>query len=266
MTLFSRHASYLLSLFAVVALLSCGQLSHSGSSSDHSRKGTYTLARASYDLSLISVEKPVKAKEKYGEPTIGEIRKDKISKYYFEDGMVRIEWRPTSLDIAFLLNNKLDDSINIIWDEAKFFDEEGYAHGVIHSGISYDERYHSRPPAAIAKKGSLKDFIYPADYLQKAENYTSKSRTRAGEWDKRPILPAQIRATADELKAKTEPLVGKTLQVLLPLQVENVRYDYLFTFKINKVNVTEEKHEQEKSSEDKGREGRGRRSGRGMRF
>jgi len=218
---------------------------------------------ASYDISLISVERPVKAKEKYGEPTIGEMREDKISKYYFEDGMVRIEWRPTPLDIAFLLNNKLDDSVNIIWDEAKFFDEEGYAHGVIHSGISYDERYHSRPPAAVTRKGSLKDFIYPADYVQKAENYSSRSRTRANEWEKRTILPDQMRAAADELKAKAEPLVGKTLQVLLPLQVENVRYNYLFTFKINKVSITEEKHEQEKSSEDKGR---GRRSGRGMRF
>ncbi|GAI08971.1 unnamed protein product, partial [marine sediment metagenome] len=36
---------------------------------------------------------------------------------------------------------------------------------------------------------------------------------------------------AEELKAKAEKYIGKTIQVLLPLQIEDVVNEYIFIFK-----------------------------------
>ena len=84
--------------------------------------------------------------------------------------MVRVEWRPTSDDIGFVIYNKMYDSMKIIWDETTFFDEGGRSHRLIHSGIGYEERNDSHPPTSIAARGNLEDFIHPAYYFQQEES------------------------------------------------------------------------------------------------
>ena len=51
--------------------------------------------------------------------------------------------------------------------------------------------------------------------------------------------------------------------MILALQIDDLQNEYVCTFKINKVAVTEEKREQEKGSDNKEK---GKRSGKGMRF
>jgi hypothetical protein len=209
------------------------------------------------------VERSTGAKKIYGEQRIEAVIEEGISRFYFEDEIVRIKWLPAPYDIVFVVNNKSDGPVRIVWDEARFIDEKGVSHRLIHSGISYEERNDSHPPTVVAARGTLEDFIHPADYFQREEDYGGRSYKQQGYWKRAPFLPAQIKGTAEELRAKAEPFVGKTFQVILALQIADVRNDYVCIFKINKVDVTEEKHEQEKSPDNKEK---GKRSGRGMRY
>jgi len=257
-----KNLYYLLSLLTVLALISCEPPYRTKSPSDSSRR-TYTITNARYDISLISVERSTGAKKIYGEQRIEAVIEEGISRFYFEDEIVRIKWLPTPYDIVFVLNNKADGPVRIVWDEARFIDEKGVSHRLIHSGIGYEERNNSHPPTVVAARGTLEDFVHPADYFQREEDHGGRSNKQQGYWKRASFLPAQIKGNAEELRAKAEPFVGKTFQVILALQIADVRNDYVCIFKINKVDVTEEKHEQEKSPDNKEK---GKRSGRGMRY
>ncbi len=256
-----KNLCYLLPLFTVLALISCEPSYRTKSPSDSSPK-TYTIANAAYDISLISVEKSTGAK-KMGEQSIETVIEGGISKFSFQDETVRIKWLPSPYDIVFVLYNKTDGPVRIVWNEARFIDEKGASHRLIHSGTGYEDRNNSHPPTVVAARGTLEDFVHPADYFQREDDYGGSSYKQQGYWKRAPFLPAQIKGTAEELRTKAEPFVDKTFQVILALQIDDLQNEYVCTFKINKVAVTEEKREQEKGSDNKEK---GKRSGKGMRF
>ncbi len=248
--------------FIIATLISCEPSYRTKSPSDSSRK-TYTVANAHYDISLTSVERSTGARKIYGEQKIEVVIEEGISRIYFEDELVKIKWLPTPYDIVFVLNNKADAPVRVVWDEARFIDEKGISHKLIHSGIGYEDRSNSHPPTVVTARGTLKDFLHPADYFQREEDYGGKSYKQQVYWRRASFLPAQLKGTAEELRAKAEPFVGKIFQVVLALQIDDARTDYVCTFKINKVEITEEKREQEKTPDNKEK---GKRSGRGTRF
>jgi hypothetical protein len=221
----------------------------------------YKVANASYDISLISVEKSTGTEKVYEKQRIETVLEEGIPKFYFEDEVVRIKWRLTSNDIVFVVHNKADNPVKIIWDEGKFIDAEGVTHKLLHSGIGYEERNDFHPPTIIYAKDTLEDFVYPADCWQKEES-GRKSHKNQGHWKRSSFLPTQVRGTAEELRTKAEPFVGKTFQVILTLQINGVRTDYVCTFIVNNVDVTEKEQQPEKNSNSGG----GRRGNRGGAF
>jgi hypothetical protein len=248
---YKKYIYYLLPFLVVLTLISCGS-----SSSWKKPDRTYKIAVARYDISLISVCRPTQAQQLYGEQKIEAAIHEGILRSYFEDGLVGIEWRPTPDDISLVIRNKTYDPLKVVWDEARFIDEKGVSHRLIHSGIGYEERYDFHPPTIIVPRGTLEDFIHPADYFR-WEEYSRGSYKQQGYWMRDPFLPNQMKGTAEELRIKTEPLVGKTFQVILVLQIDSVRNDYACTFKINKVDVTEKEQQLLKNPNEEKRSGRG---------
>ena len=224
-------------------------------------QGTYIIANASYDISLLSVEKSTGSEKVYEKQRIEIVLEAGITKFYFEDDMMRIKWRPAPNDIVFVVHNKTDNPVKIVWDEGKFIDAEGVTHKLLHSGIGYEERNDFHPPTIVYAKDTLEDFVYPADCWQKEES-GRKSHKNQGHWKRGSFLPTQIRGTAEELRTKAEPFVGKTFQVILALQINGVRTDYVCTFIVINVDVTEKEQQPEKNSNNGG----GRRGSRGGAF
>ena len=224
-------------------------------------QGTYIIANASYDISLLSVEKSTGSEKVYEKQRIEIVLEAGITKFYFEDDMMRIKWRPAPNDIVFVVHNKTDNPVKIVWDEGKFIDAEGVTHKLLHSGIGYEERNDFHPPTIVYAKDTLEDFVYPADCWQKEES-GRKSHKNQGHWKRGSFLLTQIRGTAEELRTKAEPFVGKTFQVILALQINGVRTDYVCTFIVNNVDVTEKEQQPEKNSNNGG----GRRGSRGGAF
>jgi hypothetical protein len=185
--------------------------------------------RAYYDIGLSEVERPTQAKERYGEQKVTKVEEQGVEKYCTEDEMVKIVWVPTSSQISFILTNKTDHSIKIVWDEAAFVDENGMSHRVTHSGVKYIDRNNPQPPSVVVRKGTIMDFLIPSDYV-----YFESGEY--GGWKVLPLFP-EYGTTAEKLKAEAEKYIGKTIQVLLPLQIEDVVNEYIFIFKVSNVEV-----------------------------
>lgn len=217
-----------------------------------------------YDVSLYAVERPTEAKASYGEQIIFST-KESHYKYSFEDEMVRILWVVNPTNLSFLLTNKTDHSIRIIWDEAVYVDESRESNRVIHSGVKYVDKNKSYPPSVVVRKGTLTDVIIPTNKIHFTDSlgwieepilkfwYKGHSLLERDLTDEEILdleknfifelfllteVPPEIRArTKEELLKQGNAVVGNTIQVLLPFQIEGVTNDYIFTFKVNDVKL-----------------------------
>jgi len=204
---------------------------------------TTTTYKADYQISLSKVERPEKAGNRYGPQKVDAVSTDQKYRFAFEDDMVRILWFVGSTRISFLLQNKTDFSIKIPWDEAAYVDESGRSHRVMHSGVKYTDRDKPQPPSVIVRKGSIEDIVYPTDYV----SWSSGTRYSAGSWDEKPLLLAMDfhgqylkgrYASLTEFEEAVNKNIGKQIQVLLPLQIQDVIHDYIFSFTVDKASVS----------------------------
>lgn len=177
-----------------------------------------------YNVGLQEVERPENAKERYGDSKIVNFQEEGKTKYSYEDEMIKIVWLPLSTQFAFTLQNKTDHSIKIIWDEAVYVNENGSSGRVMHSGVKYIDRNNSQPPTIVVKKANIDDIIVPTDNI----TYTSG---QYGGWSTNPLFPNRA-MTQEELNSLSQEYIGKTVQVLLPLQIEDTVNEYIFSFKV----------------------------------
>lgn len=187
------------------------------------------MYHARYDIGLSQVERPADAQKKYGEYKTTQVQDEGGKTYIFEDDMVQIIWLVSGVGAYFTLANKTDHSIKIIWDEASYVDTTGSNHRVMHSGVKYIDRDSSQPPTIVIRKGTVTDNIVPTDHI-------SFSSGEYGGWEKAPLLPSADFAL-DTLKTQANKYVNKTIQILLPLEIEGVVNEYIFSFKIGGVEV-----------------------------
>ena len=179
-----------------------------------------------YEIVLSEVERPTEAKERYGESKISSTEEQDYQ-YVFEDEMIKILWLIGESQFGFFMTNKTDHSIKIIWDEGAYVDENNGSHRIIHSGDKYAQIDDPQPPSVIVRKGTLSDIVVPSDAI-----YYS------GGWQQRYLLPtAQMAGDPNLFLDENRKLIGKNIQVLLPIQIEDVTNDYIFIFKINDVNL-----------------------------
>ncbi len=165
-------------------------------------------------LALVEVERPKEAKQRYGEQTVATTQEEGVTKYVFEDDMVRTVWYFGSKDISLLLSNKTDHSIKIIWDEAAYVDHHGASHRCMHSGVKYTDRNNPQPPTVVPRKGMITDIIVPTDNVAWVAN----------SW-----------YTYDLFMKADSSLVGDSVQVLLPLEIEDVVNEYIFSFEVERI-------------------------------
>ena len=186
-----------------------------------------TFEKIRYDVALYEVERPIYAKERYGEKEIKKITEKEVTKYSYEDDMIKILWIIELDRLSFILENKTDHSIKIIWDEAIFVDENGLSNRIIHSGVKYIDRDKSLPPSVVIRKGTLIDMIVPVDKIYYSDLYSG--------WKIQPLIPVPDYDNIEVSKNLAKENIGKIIQVLLPLEIENVINEYIFMFKISDI-------------------------------
>jgi len=163
-------------------------------------------ADGKHTLSLTKVEKPKNSQIRFGKTEM----KEAGTRYSYADNYINIIWIPTSTNFHFILTNNSPHSMRVIWDEAVYVDENGRVDKVIHEGVRLINRNNpQQTPTTVLKDASLSDFLAPV----------SKINSNGSQ---RPLFS----------KTDGKKLENKTVRISLPLQIQNVTNEYVFTFTI----------------------------------
>ncbi|MCQ2166921.1 MAG: hypothetical protein MJY49_05800 [Bacteroidales bacterium] len=169
--------------------------------------------KGEYFYSLSKVVKPRISSVRYGKTT--EIKaEDFLSKYLYEDNLISILWFVFDDRCQFSLKNKSGNTIKVVWDDATFIDENNSASKIYHSGIRLIDANKSQPSTSIPNGTELEDLVAPVSRLIYSNG-----------WDSLSLIKHKNKYDED--------LVGKTIRVVLPIEVKGVINEYEFWFTIN---------------------------------
>jgi hypothetical protein len=158
-------------------------------------------------LTLTRVERPTNPQIRFGRTTTEETGETQTV-FNYVDNFINIIWIPTSTDFRFNLTNNSPHSMRVIWDEAVYVDENGMVSKMIHEGTRLVDINNPQAPAVVPRGASLSSFLAPVSRI---------SRGRMS-----PLF--------DGTGARLE---NQTVRISLPLQIQNVINEYVFTFRIN---------------------------------
>lgn len=186
---------------------------------------------ALYDVGLSSVESPENAKEQFGETKIVKITEDKLDKYRYEDKYISITWYYLTTQLEFELVNKSDFTLKINWDDVSYVDYNGNVSRIMHKGVKYSEREQSQGSINIPKNGRLFDIIVPTSNV-----YLSQGFYVPTEWKHTAIFPCYYKNKSEMKKdVANGTWIGRTVRVLFPIEIEGVKNDYTFEFRVEDV-------------------------------
>jgi hypothetical protein len=105
----------------------------------------------------------------------------------------------------------------IDWNQAAFVDATGLSHSVTHQGVRYNDTAAQKPPTVIPPGTRIEDMVIPADNV----------RMGSRDWIINDLFPSG---------AEGLPYVGKEVSIYLPVEIAGKVVDYVFGFKITRVN------------------------------
>lgn len=187
---------------------------------------------AKYEIPLKNVDYVHTPDNDLGEKKIVLFQEKGELKSTFENEMIKIVWTPTPYRFLFTITNKTQQTMKIIWKEAEYIDEKGVAKKVTRSAVGLSERNGYHLPITVASGSAVKGFVFPADNLYWVSG-------DSGGWRQHPLFPYFNRTSAEDLMVEVKEYKGKSVQVLLPVDVKNSIYNYRFTFKISDVELKE---------------------------
>lgn len=167
-----------------------------------------------YIAKLSSVEKPSNPEIRYGEKSLTSTE-DKVSKYLYVDNVLSIIIFASPTQFNFELKNISDNSLKVVWDEAVIVDIDGSTSKVMHKGTKYSARNESQPASTIIKGAMLDDLAAPTDKVR----YSDVLK----EWINDSMFPSKMGQS------------GKTLTLMLPIQIKDVVNEYIFVFDLEYV-------------------------------
>lgn len=187
------------SRIAIMLACCCTILSTSGCSTL-----SYSSKLVSYDASPAVEDAKVEPKEING-----------VQAYAFETDAFSSVWTLRPSMIYFTMTNKSERPIKILWDNCSIIDTAGIVHRVGHQDTKYIDMGKSSPPTNVPKGGMIADIMLAADLV-----YFSSSSG----WMNGLILPANEKTA--------QAVIGKTIKVLLALEIEDQDHEYTLTFEI----------------------------------
>ena len=142
----------------------------------------------------------------------------------YKDELLSVSWVIDRNKINFSVKNNASGSIKILWDDMAFVGINGESLRVIHKGIKYSEKEKEQAPSIVARNAEWHDLIIPADKI-----YYQKTWAK---WSAYPFVDDFLYSPEDE---STKHSNGKKIQVLLPVIINEKRYEYQFVFEIENI-------------------------------
>lgn len=200
--------------------------------------------KASYKYSLENVETEEKIKVNKTENFLidynNEDESKGISPLKFEDAFIKIKWNPTPQLFNFVLENKLNSTIKIIWDSAIFIDYDGASYRVMNKNKKLNEDEGPTVPTPIIKKGFIEDLVYPVGFSYYSSGFSISNVYVSGRWNIPPLLIRSIAEGTDEVQGKRKTqlnnkYLSKYFKILLPIEINGKIKEYIFYFKIEEI-------------------------------
>ncbi|MBR2007044.1 MAG: hypothetical protein IKA01_03610 [Alistipes sp.] len=165
-----------------------------------------------YYFTLSKVVKPANKSIRYGKT---EVRASDglFSQYFYEDNIISILIMGGKKQFEFSLTNKMTNSIKIVWDEASLVDENNMVSKVVHKGVKYINAQDAQPATTIPGGASISELIAPTNRIEYADG-----------WYQQAIVSSN--------KGNDPDVIGKTIKVLLPIEVNGIINEYVFCFTI----------------------------------
>lgn len=182
-----------------------------------------------FDMNLSNVEHPAESNSQYGDTEIVTYEEDSQVKYTYEDDYIKIIWGVYREQFGFVLYNKTNYTMKLLWDEASYIDYNGKSSRVIHSGIKYAERNAAQAPSVIAKGAYIRDIVAPSDNISYEKRYSLTSSYY--EWEQRALIPS-FASTTETLLEDCPRYIGKKVSVIMPIKIEDTVNEYVFTFDV----------------------------------
>lgn len=114
---------------------------------------------------------------------------------------LKMEYEPFAI-----YKNNSESSLKVVWDEAAFVNENNESGRIIHKGVAKGNANESQTPTVVLKGTELSDLIAPVDRLDN--------------W----LIP--------HIGVQDPKMNGKTVKILLPIEIKGVVNEYIFTFDI----------------------------------
>lgn len=148
----------------------------------------------------------------------------------FTDSAIDIRFSFSDKQIDFVIKNKSNDPLKIIWDEASIV-QYGKTKNIIHKGVKYIEAGKSMTPTTLLPGAALDDLIVPAEKVE------YESGTYGG-WRVNDFFVCY-----DENKPENKSVimanVGQEVSVYIPIRTgSNKELGYIFKFKVNDISCT----------------------------
>ena len=163
-----------------------------------------------YHSTLVKVEKPENTSERYSD--VKTIYDKGVTKYSFEDNYISIIILGEDNQFDFKLDNKTQNSIKVVWDDAVFVDCNGSTSKIMHSGVKFNEREASQVASTIIRGATLEDIAVPISNVHFDE-----------------ILKEWV---TDTMYPKTISKGVKQFRLMLPIQIKDVVNEYVFVFDV----------------------------------
>lgn len=180
---------------------------------------------AQYEIVLVAVERPSQAEARYGEMVVTQADSSTVSVNVAEDQLVKLIWLPPERRIPFVLLNKSEQSVTLLWHDVAYVDVLHRTHNAIHAGAQVSDPRVSQMSSVVFSKDRLADFIAPAEGASFGRSH----------WNLPPLFPCTKGFYCDQPLALAYK--GLTYQVHLPLQVGPDTFPYIFTFQVNQVEI-----------------------------
>jgi hypothetical protein len=184
--------------------------------------------RLTAQFRLAAVERPQNAAQRYGPQTLTLSDSLGRSSWHFEDQLVRVVWAVYGGRLGFTLRNKSDHSIRIVWEQAALVGVDGKSSPVMHIGTRYSECRGAKTASVVVRGATLSDVVIGCDNVR----YDAIDREWVVDDHIEPFEINASRADSTE-RALRVANASKRMVVLLPLQIEEVVNEYLFTFQFS---------------------------------
>ena len=187
--------------------------------------------RATYEVALVSVDRPDRTSDEYGPA----VRSEKVRwahrsvrSFIYEDADIELRVLPEVDQIGVKIRNVTPYAAKVLWDDAAFVDLDATSHRVVHSGVSDADRGHAQPASVVAPRKVLEDVIVPVN--------------RVGDIsDGLPRLPIagpshrECSESEEHFESAARDGVGKSFEILLPIEIAGTMRRYALHFQIEKV-------------------------------